>query len=146
MGLKNVLQHKEVYFDTNIFIYLLEGNKDFETQLLEIQALVENDEVSVFSSDLVYTELLPPHAKQGNIKSIECTIEFLSTFNLITATKEILIHAGILRGKTTMKTPDAIHVATAIASNCKIFLTNDKDILTPKGLKKVLLSETFCKG
>lgn len=54
---------------------------------------------------------------------------------------DILIQAGILRGKTGMKTPDAIHVATAIASKCKIFLTNDRRIKMPKGLDKVLLSD-----
>lgn len=141
MGLKNELQNKDVYFDTNIFIYLLEGNKDYARLLGDIQTLIENDQIRVFSCDLVYTELLPPHAKQGNKKAIEQTIDFLNKFNITIASKETFIHAGILRGETNMKTPDAIHVATAIASGCEVFLTNDKDIQTPQGLEKVLLSE-----
>lgn len=143
MGLKSKIQNKEVYFDTNIFIYLLEGNKDYAKLLGEIQTLIEDNEINVFSGDLVYTELLPPHAKQGNKKAIEQTIDFLNKFNIITTSKETFIHAGILRGETNMKTPDAIHVATAMASGCEIFLTNDKDIQTPRGLEKVLLSD-YC--
>lgn len=141
MGLKNALQNKNVYFDTNIFIYLLEGYKEYSALLSGIQALIENNQISVFSSDLVYTELLPPHAKLGNKKAIEQTIEFVSTFNVATISKEIFIHAGILRGETNMKAPDAIHVATAMASDCEVFLTNDKDIQTPKWIEKVLLSD-----
>ena len=37
MGLKETLHNKDVYFDTNIFIYLLEDSKVFSTQLVEIK-------------------------------------------------------------------------------------------------------------
>ena len=141
MGLKNELQNKKVYFDTNIFIYLFEGNKDYARLLGEIQTLIENEQIHVFSSDLVYTELLPPHARKGNKKAIEQTIDFLNAFDITTASKEVFIDAGILRGEMNMKTPDAIHVATAMASNCNIFLTNDKDIQVRQDLKKILLSD-----
>ena len=36
---------------------------------------------------------------------------------------------------------NAIHVATAAAIECELFLTNDKNIRMPKGLDKVLLSD-----
>ena len=139
MKLKNKIQNRDVYFDANIFIYLLEGNKDYTKLLGDIQTLIENNDIRVFSSDLVYAELLPPHAKQGNKESMEQTINFLNKFNMITASKEIFIHAGILRGETNMKTPDAIHVATAMASGCEIFLTNDRNIRGTKHIEVVLL-------
>ena len=141
MELIDILKNKTIYFDSNIFIYLLEGSDEFFVLLSDIQTLIENKDIRVFSSALVYTELIPPHAKQKNNKGIEHTIEFLNSFNIVEPSKEILIHAGILRGETGMKTPDAIHVTTAIASACDIFLTNDKNIRTPKGLDKVTFSD-----
>lgn len=141
MALRDTIQNKAVYFDTNVFIYLLEGNRDFARPILDIQALTNQGKIQIFSSALVYTELLPPHAKQKNQQGIETLIAFLSSFNLVAVTKKILIHAGILRGETGMRTPDAIHVATAVASGCDVFLTNDKSIRTPESLEKVLLSE-----
>ena len=141
MGLKSALENKKVYFDSNIFIYLLEGSKEFSELLLDIRTLVESRSINVFSSSLVYTELIPPHAKQENFEGISSTINFLNLFNLITPSGKILIHAGMIRGSTAMKTPDAIHVATAMASGCDLFLSNDKNIRMPESLEKVLLAD-----
>lgn len=55
--------------------------------------------------------------------------------------KDILIQSAHISAQTGMKTPDAIHVATAMASGCDIFLTNDKAIQTHRGLERVLLTE-----
>jgi predicted nucleic acid-binding protein len=56
-----------------------------------------------------------------------------------------IINAGILRGETGMKTPDALHVATAINQQCDIFLTNDARVHTPHNMQCVLLSD-FADG
>ena len=141
MELKNILRNKNVYFDSNIFIYLLEGNDELSDLLADIKELIANRDIGIFSTALAYTELIPPHAKQRNNKGIESAIEFLDSFNLIAPNKEILIHAGVLRGETGMKTPDAIHVATAIASSCDIFLSNDKNIRVPQNIQRVIFSD-----
>lgn len=40
-----------------------------------------------------------------------------------------------------MKTPDALHVATAINQQCSIFLTNDSGIRVPTAMRPILLSD-----
>ena len=40
-----------------------------------------------------------------------------------------------------MKTPDALHVASAIQNNAEIFLTNDAGIRTPASIRRVLFAD-----
>ena len=145
MGLIQTLSSQNVYFDANIFIYLLEGNDSYSQALSDITSLIANNQVNVVCSDLVYTEMLPHHAKRNNHKAIEHIIDFLNHFKIVRISREIAIHAGVLRGETGMKTPDALHVATAINQQCDIFLTNDAGIHTPSNMQRVLLSD-FCDG
>jgi predicted nucleic acid-binding protein len=144
MGLIKILKENDVYFDANIFIYLLEGNDNYNKALNDIRTLIANDQIRICSCDLIYTEILPYHAKQKNQGAIEHIISFLDNFEIVRISKEITIHAGILRGETGMKTPDALHVATAINQGCSLFLTNDAGVRVPKNMQRVLLSE-FCE-
>ena len=58
MELRNILQGKSIYFDTNIFIYLLEGNTVLEPVLETLRKLISHEQIQVHSSQLVYTEIL----------------------------------------------------------------------------------------
>lgn len=141
MELKDILKDKSVYFDTNIFIYLLEGSETFKNAISDIEHLISQKTIEIWSSDLVYAELIPPHAKTGNKDAITHILDFLSIFNISEVSKDTFIHAGILRGETGMKTPDSLHVASAVATECDIFLTNDKGIEVPKDMEKLFISD-----
>jgi predicted nucleic acid-binding protein len=56
-------------------------------------------------------------------------------------TLPILEAAARLRATTGLKTPDAIHAATALAAHNTLFLTNDSDFRRVPGLPVTLLSE-----
>ncbi len=141
MGLKNALRGKRAYFDANIFIYLLEGSEQFEAAMSDIRDLIADNEIQISSCDLIFTEMLPFHARKRDQDAIEHIIGFLSTFEITDISKQVSIHAGILRGETGMKTPDAIHVASAIQNGCDVFVTNDGGIRVPEGMLCILLSE-----
>ena len=141
MGLADSLVGKRVYFDANIFIYLLEGNEAFKTQIQTLQRLLADGDIEALSSELAFTELLPHPARRGDQKAIQHVVEYLSAFDLVPLTKEITIHAGILRGETGMKSPDALHVACAMQSNCEAFVSNDRGIQTPEGMMNIKFSD-----
>ena len=42
---------------------------------------------------------------------------------------------------SSMKTPDAIQVASAIEGKADFFITNDKGIKTPRALEKIVLKD-----
>ena len=47
MELKNILRNKNVYFDSNIFIYLLEGNDELSDLLADIKELIANRDIGI---------------------------------------------------------------------------------------------------
>ncbi len=65
-----------------------------------------------------------------------------SQMQLIPISQTLLREAAKLRAITpSLRTPDAIHAATAIAANCTQFLTNDQQLRTVTGLPVVILDE-----
>lgn len=141
MGLREILEGKRVYFDANIFIYLLEGNEVFEPAVSVLRDLIAEEQITVTSSDLVYTEVLAHKRLVGDTAAIEHIIGFVGNFEIHRVTQEVTIHAGILRGETGMKTPDALHVAGAIHNGSDVLLTNDPGIKTPNSLQRIVIKE-----
>jgi predicted nucleic acid-binding protein len=63
---------------------------------------------------------------------------------LIPISQTVLREAARLRAITpTLRTPDAIHAATAITSGCTEFLTNDRQLRTVANLPVVILDEVL---
>ena len=144
MGLADRLRGQRVYFDTNIFIYILEGNADYKDISEELMELLLEGDFKAFSSQLTFAEILPLLVRRGDEEIISETIEFLrdsELFSLCSVNEDISIQAGFLRGELSMKTPDALHVATALYQRCDIFLTNDQGIRTPEGMQRLLFSD-----
>ena len=63
---------------------------------------------------------------------------------MISVAREILLEAARLRAATpALKTPDAIHAATALLHNCSVFITNDVGFRRILGLRIILLDEAL---
>lgn len=141
MGLKDIIRNKRVYFDANILIYLLEGTREFQGPISEIEDLMKTEEIHIVSGDLIYTEMLPIHARRQDEAAMKHIIKFLDRLEVMSISKQITIQAGILRGELGMKTPDALHVVSAMNGKCDIFLTNDAGIRVPEGMQRILISD-----
>jgi predicted nucleic acid-binding protein len=55
--------------------------------------------------------------------------------------RQILETAAQLRASTHLKTPDAIHAATALESGCTLFVTNDPAFKRVPNLAVMVLSD-----
>ncbi|WP_242063136.1 type II toxin-antitoxin system VapC family toxin [Nostoc sp. FACHB-892] len=66
-----------------------------------------------------------------------------SQVQLIPISQSILRQAANIRATSNLKTPDAIHAATALSVNCHQFLTNDKGFRNVPGLAVVILNEVL---
>ena len=144
MGLIEKLKGKRVYFDTNIFIYVIEGSTEYQKIIDELTKSIIQKEFEAHTSYITLTEILPPLVKRGDNDIISGTIEFIrgkGFFHLSNASEEVCLQAGFLRGELGMKTPDAVHVATAINQGCSQFLTNDAGIRVPKNMQRILLPD-----
>lgn len=63
--------------------------------------------------------------------------------DLISITQALLRKAAQLRARTKLKTPDAIHAATALSRNCTLFLTNDRALKNTVDLPVILPDEAM---
>ena len=59
MELKNILRNKNVYFDSNIFIYLLEGNDELSDLLADIKELIANRDIGILRVFLDFDTFTP---------------------------------------------------------------------------------------
>ena len=141
---------KKVALDSNIFIYALESN---ESQGLLSRKLLEDIKVNqreVTISVILVEELFVKIYKEGRESQKDEVLGFLSINGLtqvIDITQIIALKAAQIRAKyPKIKTPDAIHIACAIETKVKMFITTDRGL--PKqidSLKIVSLKDLSLK-
>ena len=132
------MRGKRVYFDAMVFIYLVEGFESLEKPLREIRDSLLHAEAAVTTSELALCETLVIPFRRGEtalVASYRQFIEDSGAFEVRQATRETWVRASLLRARMGLKTPDALHVATAIEAGCEIFVTNDKTLRTPTGMR-----------
>ncbi len=132
-----------ITLDSNIFIYHFDDNPEFGFLAKELLKSIESGKISATTSELTLTEVLGFPGltdKQAGIIKSEMT---KSGVRFIKITREILLLASTLRRKYNMRTPDAIHIATAIETNAQYFVSSDHKLLRYKipGVKLLTLTK-----
>ena len=128
-----------VLVDTVALIYFLEENERYSKKAEAVFARIESGELQGVMASLVFAELLVPLYRSGNPQAAAGLTNRLINFRnleVITLTTEISREAARLRADYGLRTPDAIHGATAIINQATGILTNDKRLkaLTQEGL------------
>jgi predicted nucleic acid-binding protein len=143
MGQLNLPRGSSVYIDSVVIIYTLQVNPSFYELLEPMWAEFQARNISIVSSELVIPEVLVAPRRSGDLNQIGIyeNLLFHSGIDLMPIDREILLLATELRVKHRLKTPDAIHAATALCANCRRFITNDRDFCNIAGLPVVVLSE-----
>ncbi len=137
----------KVLLDTVALIYFLEANERYSKMAEKIFGRIESGELQGVLANLVFAELLVPLYRSGDPQAVAGLVNRILNFRnleVVTLTTEISIEAARLRAKYSLRTPDAIHAATAIITQASGILTNDKRlaVLTSEGLS-VWLFDTF---
>ncbi len=89
-------------------------------------------------------EVLVVPLRNGNNSLVADYEELLlSQVQLIPISQSILRQSANLRATSNLKTPDAIHAATALSVNSNQFITNDKGFHNLSSLPVVILSEVL---
>ena len=133
MGLLNIntLQNGYCYaIDTVAFIYFLEHHPQYFPTARSLFTKIERGEIKAVISTLVFAELLIPAYKTDDSKLAEKIQRTLSNFpnlEIVPVSANIATTAAQLRSEHNLRTPDAIHAATAFAKKTNGIITNDKD-------------------
>ena len=144
MGLLKAIQGDLCYLDTNIWIYALEGFPAYAPFLTELLSLIDQGALRGVTSELTLAETLVQPFQTGNSQQqalYQRAIANAPHLAIVPIRRELLIDAAQLRATTKLKLPDAFHAATALASQCTTFLTNDQQFKTVAGLNVVLMSD-----
>ncbi len=115
---------RKVYLDTCCVIYLLEDVPVFSEQIRNFMAI--NTDAILCVSPLVRLEALVKPTIDGNIALIADYEIFLADQQWLTIGDVEFDRALALRTCHKIKTPDALHLATAMQHDCVEFWTNDE--------------------
>ena len=124
-----------------ILVYLFEGNENFKDKCFNYL----NEATQIIASYFLKAELLTGYLAKGkselieHIENLEMNFPKLELFPFGNTTSKIFAK---LRNKyPNIKSPDCIHLATAIEHNADCFITNDKQLKQVKELPIIILSE-----
>lgn len=114
---------RRVYLDSCMVIYLMENAGAFSE--LARRFLEKNPNAILFVSSLVRLEVLVKPMRDRAATLVADYEEFISVQNWLSMNDSILDKALQLRVQHGLKTPDALHLATAMHHGCVEFWTND---------------------
>ncbi|QNM98818.1 type II toxin-antitoxin system VapC family toxin [Chitinimonas koreensis] len=125
--------------DANVVIYLIEAFPEYYERVEAVlRAVVAADAVLV-SSELTLAEVLVQPLRQEQAAIAQAYDAFLTggEVELVPIDRTILRQAAALRAETRMKLPDALHIASAVASWCSWVVSHDVGLRLPAGLMRL---------
>lgn len=143
MGLIADLGPGRVALDTSIFIYLIEEEPRFLPHILPLFEQADRGTRVLVTSALTLAEVLVVPYRAGHRQLAERYEQLLTLgrgIRMVDLTRDQLRAAAQLRAATGARTPDALHLVSALSTGCKTFLTNDRRLPTVPGLRVIQLS------
>jgi predicted nucleic acid-binding protein len=147
VGLIDELSGQRVCIDTAPFIYFIEKHPKYLNLLHSLFIEVDAGNIDAITSTVTLLEVLVLPIKTNNLVLVEKYRDILlyskglTTFEILHEISEL---SAKLRAKYTIKTPDAIQIATGILYGANQFLTNDPSLKKITDIK-VLILDNFCK-
>jgi predicted nucleic acid-binding protein len=133
-----------VYADAQIFIYSLEAHPTFGPLCTALWDSVQAGRLRVVTSELTVMETLVFPLRAGDAQAASDYEQFFEEpgIVLVPISAVVLREAAQLRAAyRSLRTPDAIHAATALQSSAATFLTNDKSLRQVAGLATLILDD-----
>lgn len=119
-----------IYLDTCIAIYLVEEHPAYHAQ---IETALRGSKLISSLSPLVEMECLVLPIKKQRDDLIAKFDQFFSAQRRLSMPPEVYRRAAELRARHGLKSPDALHLATAQYHNCTALWTNDNRLNNAAG-------------
>ena len=139
-------RHRRIALDTSVFIYQLEANARYLALTDQIFTWIERPGGKAVTSTITMTELLVQPYRVADQQQADEFYVLLSTYpNLewIAPNLEIADRAAKLRALHGLRTPDALHAATAVHAGATGLVTNDPVFERMKDFETLLLDKLF---
>ncbi len=133
-----------VYVDTNVLIYRIERIEPYLTAAAPLWDALDQGTARLATSELTLLEVLVKPLRGGDATLVSLYRDVvLGTAGLtcLPVTRAVLESAADIRARHSLRTPDAIHAATALVAGCALFITNDAAFRRVAGLTVAVLGE-----
>jgi predicted nucleic acid-binding protein len=133
-----------LYLDSNILIYLIEGNVELSELVLAAFRQIEIHNVTLYTSEITVTECLNGAYREGLEELAQKYLELLSSEEfiiLLPVDSDVCVEAARVGAEYRLKTVDSIHLASATLAGCQALLTNDGSFRSTKIVQTIRLSE-----
>jgi predicted nucleic acid-binding protein len=128
--------------DTMLFVYHFEGNERFGPAAGRLLAAAESGQCRLVASVLARMEVLvvpKRHGREDLCQRYRDLFEAFPNLTVLPIGPEITEIAAGLRANHNLRTPDALHLATAIQAGAKAFVSEDRRIGGVEGMEVVRL-------
>lgn len=146
MGLIDELKGQRVCVDTSPIIYFIEKHPKYLDLLHSFFVEVDAGNIEVITFTVTLLEVLVLPIKTNNLALVEKyrdILLFSEGFTTLEIFHEISELSAKLRAKYTIKTPDAIQIATGILYGANQFLTNDPYLRKISDMKVLVLDDFY---
>ncbi|HVU10115.1 MAG TPA: PIN domain-containing protein [Phototrophicaceae bacterium] len=145
MRIATALAHvQRLCIETAPYIYYVENHPIYADKMKLVFQIVETGTIEIKTSVVTLTETLMKPIRANDQTVADSYRELLTDtdyIRLISVTPEIAQRAAYVRARYNLRTPDALHVASALEAKCDAFLTNDLGIKRVTELKVLVLDE-----
>jgi predicted nucleic acid-binding protein len=120
-----------IYWDSMMFIYMLEGNPIFGPRVLGILDDMDRRGDTLCTSIFCIGEVLTGPRKFNSMAGIARVKRYFASdaVEVLPFTIETADRFSLIRATTAAKPADAIHLAAAAAAGVDVFFTNDDKVL-----------------
>ena len=130
-----------ICWDSSVLISWIRGDEiaDKRRAIETVVNSIERGTYKLAVSTLIYVEVLERTMPEGAIAQFKKFMQNRQTLEIVAVDIRVAEKAQAIRNKSskTIRTPDAIHVATAIVCGAKLFHTFDDALLRLNGKDEV---------
>jgi predicted nucleic acid-binding protein len=137
-------RHRSIGVDTSPFIYHLQDHPRYRAATARLFKQIERGRPVAVTSTVTMVELLVHPFRENDTERVNGIFALLSHYphlSWIEPSLAIAERAAFLRARHNFRTPDAIHVATAILSGATGLVTNDLALAKVTDLDVLVLDD-----
>jgi uncharacterized protein len=129
-----------VYWDSMLFIYMLEGDRTFGPKVRRILSeIVRRGDTVISTSVFSIGEILTGPRKRGSISGVDAVKSYFSSgaIEILPFTEATADKYSVIRAASRVSQADGIQLASAAEAETDIFFTNDAALrkLSVSGIK-----------
>lgn len=137
------IRGRRVYLDAKVFIYFLDGSTALADATSNLLTAAGDGVVAITTGQACVAEVMVGPYRTRDLILIRAAHEFFdqpALLEVVSHTAKAWDEAAMLRGTSGIPLMDALHLATAAATDCDVLVTNDDRMKSALGVEVMPLA------